>query len=143
MLAADIYIDTSIKGPKRRDGRYIYIIGIPEGDKYRQSKPMIREVEDTTENHLTILALAAALSHLKKPFHLDIYMDCAYVAGILDSKGYHGWMENDWLTSKGKPVTDKELWQDVAGMIKEHEVQIHLKSHHTIRDWRSWTGKGD
>lgn len=141
MLRADIYIDTDIKGPRRRDGKYLYIIGIPEEGRYRQSRPQTGREENTTENRLTLEALADALGHLKKPFRLDIYMECPYVAGILESGQYKQWEKNGWNTAKGKPAADSGTWRRISELLGKHEFAIHLKTPHSYREWMRWTLK--
>lgn len=134
MQTVDIYIDTDIKGPRRCDGSYIYIVAVQTSagtaDIGNQKK-----VEDTTENQLTLLALETALKRLNKPCHLVLHLECHYVASALKNKWYVNWHNHDWLTAKNEPVRDAEKWRRIEYLLNEHDFEVKLKEPHTYRDW--------
>ena len=135
MKYINIYIDTSIKGPRRRDGACQYIIA------YEATNGKVADtgnrifVEDTTENHLAIIGLQAALSRLKAPCHINLYLECFYVAAALRNRWYLEWRYADWMTAKGNPVQDAEMWQDIESLLCPHTFQVFLKQPHPYRDW--------
>lgn len=135
MQTVDIYIDTSIKGPRRRDGVCQYIIAFKAangvtadtGDKIRAA--------DTTENRLTLLGLEAALKRLKAPCALIIHLECSHVAAVLNNGWLEEWKYNNWMTKKGAPVADAKKWQSIQYLLNAHEFQVVLKEEHSYREW--------
>ncbi len=131
----EIYIDTSIKGPKRRDGSGIYILAFTTiSGKTADRGGWIRE-KDTTENHLTLMGLEEALKHLRKPCSLILHLECPYVAHALQNRWYDGWEVNGWMTGKKIPVTDSEKWRSIQYLLNEHKFEVSLKQDHPYRAW--------
>ena len=138
MQTVDIYIDTSIKGPKRRHGTYMYIIAM-QTDKGTADVGNMDSVSDTTENHITLLALEAALKRIKKPCYLIIHLECSYVAAVLRNGWYKAWQENGWKTNRKTDVQDVEKWRAILKSLNEHAFEVRLKEPHTYREWMSRT----
>ncbi len=134
MRTVDIYIDTSIKGPRRRDGWWTYIIAMETGSGTADTGDT-GKAEDTTENQATLIAFETALKRLKKPCHLVLHMECDYVATALTSGWLDQWRYNGWMTAKNKPVCDSEKWQSIQSLLNAHEYEVILKEPHTYREW--------
>lgn len=83
--------------------------------------------EGLTENALQIKAILTGLRQIIKPVQLSIYTSSQYVYSSLTS-WIIGWEENDWCNAKGKPVANKELWQQVIELLKKHEYYIFLET---------------
>lgn len=140
MQTVDIYIDTSIKGPKRREGSFLYIVAMNTSAGTADLGNM-DTIPDTTENHLTLSALEAALKRITKACRLIIHLECAYVAGALQNKWYEQWRQQGWMTAKGKSVCDVEKWQSIQYLLNAHEFEVRLKEPHTYREWMQRTLK--
>ena len=134
MKTVDIYIDTSIKGPKRRDGWYTYIIAMDTAAGTADTGDTIK-VEDTTENQTTLFALEAALKRIKKSCHLVLHLENNYVAAALKNRWYEQWWHDGWLTAKNKPVCDVAIWQNIQCLLNAHDFEVQLKQPHTYREW--------
>lgn len=134
MQTVDIYIDTSIKGPKRRDGSYLYIIAMQTSAGPADVGKM-DSLEDTTEHQATLTALEAALKRIAKPCRLILHLECQYVAGALLNGWYKQWRQQAWMTQKGKPVCDAEKWQSIEYLLNAHDFEVRLKKPHSYRDW--------
>lgn len=141
MQAVDIYIDTSIKGPKRRHGSYIYKIATTQSGRLYDVGSM-EVMEDTTENSLTVCALEAALRRINRPCHLTIWLNCPYVASVLNNRWFDRWAVNGWINARGEPICDAACWQDIRDLLTGHEYEVRLKEHHQFSDWMSWTLAG-
>lgn len=137
MQAVDIYIDTSIKGPKRRHGSYIYKIATTRDGRLYDVGGM-EILEDTTENSSTVLALEAALKRIRCPCHLTIWLNCPYAASVLKNRWFDRWAESGWTNSKDEPVRDVACWQNIRDRLTEHEYEVRLKEHHQFSDWMGW-----
>lgn len=134
MQTVDIYIATSIKGPRRQDGSYLYIIAVQTAAGTADAGDR-KAVPSTTENQLALLALRTALKRLNRASCLRIYLECFYVAAALENKWYSQWREHDWMNSRAEPVCDAAIWQDIERLLNVHEYEIHLKEQHPYLEW--------
>ncbi|WP_353235040.1 ribonuclease HI [Diaphorobacter ruginosibacter] len=65
---------------------------------------------ETTNNRMELLAVIEALTALKRPCEVTLYLDSQYVRkGI--TEWIHGWKKKNWCTASGGPVKNVELWQ--------------------------------
>lgn len=130
----NLHIDTSIKGPKRRDGDYLYILSFRTQAGTADTGNR-KHLEETTENQAAALALEEALKRLRVPCSLTIYLECPYVASVLSNKWYEKWRYNDWMSAKGKPICDAAIWRSIQSLLNAHDIQVLLKKPHEYREW--------
>lgn len=64
----------------------------------------------TTNNRMELMAVIQALSALKRPCQVQLYLDSQYVRQGITS-WIHGWKKKGWRTAAGQPVKNVELWQ--------------------------------
>lgn len=134
MRQVDIYLDTSIRGPRRANGGYMYILA------YKTTKGTAdcgnyKRLEDTTQNQLNLKALEEALGRLNGPCELTIWTDCKYIASALNSKWYEAWGANDWKTAKGQNVSDAETWIKVIDLLAIHSFKLRYNESHEYKAW--------
>lgn len=134
MKTVDIYIDTSIKGPRRRDGWWTYIIAM-ETDSGTVDAGDTGKAENTTENTITLIALEIALKRLNRPCHLVLHLECDYVANALINGWPEQWSKNGWMTVKNKPVCNAEKWRSIQEMLNAHDFEVLIKRPHSYREW--------
>jgi ribonuclease HI len=80
----------------------------------------------TTNNRMELSAVIQALSALKRPCKVTLYLDSEYVRkGI--TEWIHGWKARGWKTAAKAPVKNVDLWQRLDAVV--------ASSGHTI-DWR-------
>ena len=81
---------------------------------------------NTTNNRMEIMAVIEALSALKRPCHVTLYLDSEYVRkGI--TEWIAGWKARGWRTAAKAPVKNVDLWQRLDALV--------AGSGHRI-DWR-------
>ena len=78
--------------------------------------------EDTTNNVMELTAVIEGLKLLKFPCKVKLYSDSAYVVNAFTQKWIYGWLKNGWKNSNKEPVKNKELWEELYGLTKIHEV---------------------
>ena len=106
------------------------VVASPEG-KVRELGGGLKEV---TNNKMEMRAVIEALRFIKdKPGEVAILTDSTYVIqGI--TKWIWGWMRNDWQTSQGTAVTNKDLWQEMYRLVslrkKHSEISWHYVRGH-------------
>ncbi|KQT07697.1 ribonuclease HI [Ramlibacter sp. Leaf400] len=80
----------------------------------------------TTNNRMELMAVIQALTALKRPCAVTLYLDSQYVLkGI--TEWLPGWKAKGWRTAGKTPVKNVELWQRLDDLV--------LNGGHTI-DWR-------
>lgn len=131
----NIYIDTGIRGPQKRDGSYLYLLEARLQDGRNADVWKWVPLEQTTENQAAVYALEEALGRLKRPCSLTIWTECPYLAAALENRWYARWREQNWETARGEPVKDAEKWQSIEYLLNAHGFRVRLKEHHAYRDW--------
>jgi len=87
-------------------------------------------VKQTTNNIMEITAVIEGLKMLKYKCEVEIYSDSAYVVNAFNNHWIEGWMKKNWINSSKEPVKNKELWQELYNLVKQHEVKfIKVKGH--------------
>lgn len=91
-------------------------------------------LEEVTNQQAEMLAVIHSLKHLedKETPAEDVYLhsDSAYVVNCIEKEWWKKWVENDWKTSKGKDVKNKELWEELLYYAILHRVIfVKVKGH--------------
>lgn len=81
----------------------------------------------TTNNKMELTAAIKALEELKVyDIPIEVYLDSSYVVlGI--SEWIYGWMKKGWVTSKKKPVENRELWERLYELKKQFDSIEFIK----------------
>ena len=67
---------------------------------------------------------------LKYKCDVEIYSDSAYVVNAFHNHWIEGWIKKNWVNANKEPVKNKELWQELYDLTKQHEVKfIKVKGH--------------
>jgi ribonuclease HI len=70
----------------------------------------------TTNNRMELMAVIEALTALKRPCSVTLYLDSEYVRkGI--TEWIHGWKAKGWRTSSNQPVKNAELWKRLDALV--------------------------
>lgn len=129
----NLYIETSIKGPKIQDGEYVYVLeyivaGVPVTRAGKGRK------EAATENCLTLTALVEAVIRLNRPAYLRIYTRCGHVLHSLQNHWPRQWQASGWKNAKGKPVSNIDLWEQLLEALEPHVYTI-TEDDHSYKEW--------
>jgi ribonuclease HI len=85
----------------------------------------------TTNNRMELTAVIEALSALKRPCEVDLYLDSQYVRqGITEWIG--NWKARGWRTAARQPVKNADLWQALDALVsgRGHRIRWHwVKGH--------------
>lgn len=76
----------------------------------------------TTNNRMELKAVIAGLAALEETSQVRIVTDSQYVAKGMTS-WIHGWRRKGWKTASGSPVKNRELWEELDALAKQHRVQ--------------------
>ena len=76
--------------------------------------------EETTNNRMELTAVIEALSAVKRPVPMTIYLDSQYVKNGIDS-WIAGWKRKGWRTASGQPVKNVDLWKKLDELVSTHD----------------------
>ena len=76
---------------------------------------------ETTNNIMELTAAVEALKLLKEPCEITLTTDSTYVKNGI-SKWIFSWKKNGWKTASKKSVKNKELWQELELLSKNHSI---------------------
>lgn len=86
--------------------------------------------KETTNNIMELTAVIEALRLVKFPCSIKIYSDSAYVVNGFLQGWIYNWIMKGWKTADGKPVKNKELWEELYNFTKIHKIEfIKVKGH--------------
>jgi ribonuclease HI len=83
----------------------------------------------TTNNRMELTAAARALQSLTRPCDVVVHTDSQYVVkGI--TEWIHGWRRKGWKNSQGKPVENRDLWEELFAATQPHTIKwLWVKGH--------------
>lgn len=91
--------------------------------------------QHTTNQRMEVRAVTEALRCLKHPCSVVVHSDSAYVINCFRQKWYTGWQRNGWKNSKGDPVQNRDLWEQLLAEVARHEVQFEKVKGHAGVAW--------
>ena len=83
----------------------------------------------TTNNRMELMAVIEGLETLKRPSQVRVFTDSNYVfKGI--TIWINSWLERNWLNSQKRPVLNRDLWQRLLLLSKQHQIEWRwVKAH--------------
>lgn len=115
MKRVKIYTDGACKGNPGRGGWGAVL-------QYGNSEKEISGFQTkTTNNIMELTAAVEALKLLKEPCEITLTTDSTYVKNGI-SKWIFSWKKNGWKTASKKSVKNKELWQELELLSKNHFI---------------------
>jgi ribonuclease HI len=72
----------------------------------------------TTNQRMEVRAVIEAIrEHPEGP--IEIVSDSTYVVKCFHDKWYAGWLRRNWKNSKGDPVANRDLWEQLIPLVLE------------------------
>ena len=83
----------------------------------------------TTNNRMEMMAVIQALSALKRPCAITLYVDSQYVLkGI--TEWLPGWKARGWRTAAKELVKNVDLWKRLDEAVQRHEIEwVWVRGH--------------
>lgn len=114
-----IYTDGACRGNKHQNapGGYGTII-VNDIDRLELSQGYA----DTTNNRMELRAVIAGLKAIDMPSSIEIVSDSKYVTDAFNAYWVEAWLDRGWKTSAGKPVKNRDLWEELISQVKPHDI---------------------
>jgi ribonuclease HI len=77
----------------------------------------------TTNQRMELLAVIEALRD-NPDDPLEIVSDSNYVVKCFEEKWHVGWLRRGWKNSQGKPVANRDLWEDLFALTLDSPREI-------------------
>ena len=77
----------------------------------------------TTNQRMELTAAIKALSSLKYPCEVQLYSDSAYLVNAFKDRWFERWLRNGWRNSKGNPVENRDLWEELLRLDGIHQIE--------------------
>ncbi len=86
---------------------------------------------NTTNNRMELTAVIEAFRALKAQNQtIQVFTDSSYVANCFREKWYVSWEKNNWRNASKKPVENRELWEELLSLVRQHDVRFfRVKGH--------------
>lgn len=101
------------------------------------SKELSGGEPSTTNNRMELMAVIEGLSALKRPCHVEIYSDSAYVVNAFNQDWITKWQRNGWKNSAKSPVANVDLWQKLLELTSIHEVNFNKVKGHADNEFNN------
>lgn len=79
---------------------------------------------ETTNNRMELSGAIAGLEALTRPCHVQLTTDSEYVKKGM-TEWIEGWVKRGWKNSQKKPVANRDLWERLLELTKQHQVDWH------------------
>lgn len=135
MPIVNIFVGTDLRGPKKRRGKYIYVIQFisSNGKKAELTDGGIED--DMSENSIALSALLHALRRLNKPCNLHIHIENHYFRNTYLNGWAQEWQRNGWKKGNGTIPANMDLWYQLLAELKDHTVVIEPIGRHEFAEW--------
>lgn len=134
IFEVNIYLETSINGTqkvKQAAGEWLVEFVTTKGIPVTRNGLIVQN--DTTGNALTLELLKEALSVLTKTCQIQVNTCCQLLLNTMRNHWLPQWRKKGWVNAKGRPVANKELWQQVAELMDDHFMEF-VSENHSYRD---------
>jgi len=122
--AVKIYTDGSCS-PNPGPGGWAAVI-LPEKGRKRE---LSGKVSGTTNNRMELQAALEALKSLPGTCEVELYTDSKYVQNGITS-WIDNWRRRNWLTTGREEVKNRDLWEALDLVMKQHQVRwFWVKGH--------------
>jgi len=102
-------------------------------------------LDDTTSQRAELTAALKGLAELRCPCIVALCSDSQYLVNGMTT-WRHSWACKSWLKSDGKPVLNKDLWEELIEAEVRHEVSWSWTRGHADDKWNicadTYAGKG-
>lgn len=77
----------------------------------------------TTNQRMELTAAIEALRQLRRPCRVRLHSDSAYLVNCFRQRWFDAWRRNGWKTRDGKPVENRDLWEELLRLAEIHRIE--------------------
>jgi ribonuclease HI len=88
---------------------------------------------NTTSQRMELRAALEAVQTLGVRYRLRLHSDSAYLINCFEDRWYEGWIHRNWFNREGKPVANRDIWEDLVPLVLQTKVEfVKVKGHSGI-----------
>lgn len=126
MIETHIYIETDSISSKTTEKQYGYVLECKIAGEIK-TREGFGKVNGTYHNAV-LTAMVEALGRFNQSCEIYIHTENKFVLNMLELNLVK-WAGNEFLTSKGKPVTNQEEWMRIWNLSTKHLILTEPGSH--------------
>ena len=131
MQRVDIYISINNTSPRISEKKYGYVLECEVSGEAKTREGFGHA--EGTYHFGELTAMIAALERLNQPCEVHFHSENEFVLSMLE-RNLQKWAAGGFLTSKGKPVANKELWMRMWSLSQKHILKAE-PGRHPYSDW--------
>lgn len=116
-----VYVKGMCKGNPGK-GAFSYVVYDLENTIWYEGKGVFK---DTTNNQMELFAVIESVRKIRDNYKnkcfINFYSDSSYLVNCMKERWYEKWERNGWKNNKGEDVLNREFWQILIGLLKDHE----------------------
>ena len=133
MHEVSIFIESTWRGPARRDGVAMWLVECKRGERLDTRQGFVH-VKEGTETQGNLMAMINAFHILKKPCKALVFTKCSHILISMQQEWPKEWQENGWIGAKGKPVKNAELYT----LKDDHHEYENIMQSDIRKELESW-----
>lgn len=130
-MTVDIYTDGACSGNPGPGGWAAILL---YGDK---RKDVSGAEPNTTNQRMELQAAIEGLKALRRPVRVRLHSDSSYVINAFKQGWLQRWQRNGWQTAGKKPVSNKDLWEQLLAAAAKHDVEWIKVRGHADDEWNN------
>lgn len=130
-MTVDIYTDGACSGNPGPGGWAAILL---YGDK---RKDVSGAEPSTTNQRMELRAAIEGLKALHRPVRVRLHSDSSYVINAFKQGWLQRWQRNGWQTAGKKPVSNKDLWEQLLAAAAKHDVEWIKVRGHADDEWNN------
>jgi ribonuclease HI len=134
MKKVTLYCDGGCRGNGKKGAIGGYGLILMYGEHEVEVKQAFK---NTTNNQMELAGLIKGLSLIKEPCEVDVYSDSAYVINAINNNWLTKWQMNNWRTSDGSAVKNRDLWERLLEFMDIHYVHFHKVKGHAMNTYNN------
>lgn len=133
----------AIDGACRRNGKPdcistsgIFVLHLNEDNSVEKTQSIILAENKSTNQRGELFALLSAIEYaLIVDESAQLITDSEYLFNTLTKEWYKNWINKGWVTARGTPVKNQDIWEKIVKMLKyceEENIEIipyYIKGH--------------
>ena len=129
-LTYDIWTDGACAHKTSGAGGYAAVLFARRSDGTAERWEVSGGAFETTNNRMELMAVIAGLRDLPAPARVCIHIDSTYVKKNFEER-LQRWQGNGWRTADGKPVKNRDLWEELSTEVACRDVEWVKVAGHT------------
>ena len=114
VIELELYTDGSCKRHNLTTfGAWAFIAVRDNNREFYAADSMLHTTNQRMELQAIINALEYAAQNRRPNEHVIVYSDSAYAINCYNQQWYLNWINNGWLNSQNKPVSNRDLWDKI------------------------------